>query len=365
MTATITALLQQFEDKDAPVRLSAAVVQFAQDEKFFHLAALKASRTAQLRRQVAAAGLPRVLLSANIAGLVGEVPGCSVQVLAQGFFHEQDAALRARKREHLAGAVVIINNNDVGQGEAQGHYADFYTQCDRTLFVGWDWDNHHWLGMSTFLAAHCDVYVPAHHENLYLLSRYNSNIAGPVYACSVQWPRALLARSLPRLIAGERSADPLGKHIPYGPFTFRNRVVNTLGQHYPSIGFSDRTFHVRTPEERLQEWAGHKMHWIVPVLNDVAIRIFDALITGGIPLVPETMRMLPPVRQIGRRHILFYGPDDIMDPRPLVARANALFDAGGADMIAERHRFALDHHHGETRLREIMACVNELFGREP
>ena len=52
MTATITALLQQIEDKDAPVRLSAAVVQFAQDEKFFHLAAAKASRTAQLRRQV-------------------------------------------------------------------------------------------------------------------------------------------------------------------------------------------------------------------------------------------------------------------------------------------------------------------------
>ena len=186
-----------------------------------------------------------------------------------------------------------------------------------------------------------------------------------MYCSTVQWSREFLARQLPQLITTERSNDPLGKHIPYGPFTFRNRVVSTLNQRYPSIGFSDRSFHVRTPEERLQEWAAHKVHWIVPVLNDVAIRIFDALITGGIAIVPESMRLLPPIRQIGRDHILFCGPDDIMNPGPLVARAQALFDAGGADKLAERHRYALDHHHGDQRMREIMGCVNELFGPQP
>ena len=75
------------------------------------------------------------------------------------------------------------------------------------------------------------------------------------------------------------------------------------------------------------------------------------------------MRLLPPIRQIGREHILFCGPEDIMNPKPLVARANALFDEGGADMIAQRHRYALDHHHGDQRMREIMGCVNGAFGQ--
>jgi hypothetical protein len=365
MNPTVTTLLQQIDDRDAPLRHSAENVSFSQAEKFFHLAALKGSRSAALRRHFATAGLTKVFLGANINGFGCTLPGSTVQYLSKGFFQEEDEAARERNRALIEDAVVIVNNNDVGHNNGMAGYADFYNRCDKTIFVAWDWDNHHWLSLSTFLASHCDLYAPAHHENLFLLSRYNAHIAGPVYCSTVQWSREFLARQLPQIITTERSNEPLGKHIPYAPFTYRNRVVSTLNQTYPSIGFSDRSFHVRTPEERLKEWMAHKVHWIVPVLNDVAIRIFDALITGGIPLVPESMRLLPPIHRIGRRNIEFYGPDDIMDPRPLVARANALFDAGGADMIAERQRYALDHHHGDRSMRDIMACVNELFGRQP
>ena len=363
MASSITSVFHTIEDKDLPVRQSAESIRFTQAEKFFHLAAVKGSRAARLRQHFSKVGLSKVFLSANINGFGCQLPGCTVQYLEKGFFQEGDEAARARKRAQLEGAVVIVNNNDVGLNNGTASYADFYTQCDKTIFVAWDWDNHHWLDLSLFLAAHSDIYAPAHHENLYLLSRYNGAIAGPVYCSTVQWTREFLAASLPQLITTPRSSDPLGKHIPYGPFSFRNRVVSTLSQHYPSIGFSDRTFHVRSPEERLQEWAAHKVHWIVPVLNDVAIRIFDALITGGIAIVPESMRHLPPIRQIGREHILFCGPDDIMNPKPIVARANALFDQGGVDMIAQRHRYALDHHHGDQRMREIMGFVAENFGQ--
>jgi hypothetical protein len=356
---TITQVFQQIDNRQLPVQQSQELVRFAQSDTFFHLAAMKQSRRQALKARFADQGFSRVILGANINGFGCQIPGSTVSYLEKGYFDEPDEAIRAEKRAHLQGAVVILNNNDVGQSQAQ--FADFYSQCDQTIFVAWDWDNHHWLDLSTFLAAHSDIYAPGHHENLYLLSRYNWATLGPVYCATVQWSRAFLSDNVARLVTTQRSNAPLGKHIPYAPFSYRNRVVSTLSQHYPSIGFSDRQFHARTPQERLDEWCAHKAHWIAPVLNDVAIRIFDALITGGIPLVPASMQFLPPLRDIPREYILFYTPDDIMNPKPLIERANALFDAAGADGIVSRHRFALAHHHGDQRMSQILSAVREVF----
>lgn len=253
-----------------------------------------------------------------------------------------------------------MNNNDVAQSGMQ-HYAEVYSTCNKTIFVAWDFDNHHWLELSTFLAAHSDLYLPAHHENLYLLSRYNWLTAGPVYASTIQWSRKFLTDHLAEMLTAERSDAPLGKHIHYPAFRFRAQVISTLNQYYPSIGFSDSTFHDRTTEDRLNEWYSHKSHWIVPVLNDVPIRIFDALVTGGIPIVPESLCFLPPVNEISRDHILFYGPQDIIDPRKIVAKATKLFDAGGVDKMVERHVYALNHHHSSTKILQILKYVNEAF----
>lgn len=356
---SIYTVFQAIENRTLPVQQSQELVKFAQHDTFFHLAALKHSRANALKAWFADKVLNRVILGANINGFGCQIPGCMVEYLEKGFFVEPDDAIRAEKRAHLEGAIVVVNNNDVGQAKAE--FADFYTQCDKTIFVAWDWDNHHWLDLSTFLAAHSDVYAPAHHENLYLLTRYNWATVGPVYCGTVQWSRVFLAGSIAKIVTTKRSNAPLGMHIPYAPFTYRNRVVSTLSQHYPTIGFSDRNFHVRTTDERLEEWYSHKVHWIAPVLNDVAIRIFDALSTGGIPVVPASMQFLPPIASINRYHIVFSTPDDIMNPKPLIERAVAMFDAGGVDGIVARHRYALDHHHGDQRMADVMAFVRERF----
>lgn len=361
----ILEAFQSIAQRDFPSRWSSDCMQHAQQEALFRLAALKQGRQRRLRDRLAAAwaekGPRRVCLSANLAGFDCRLPGVQVEVLDKGWFQTADATLRQQRIDHLAGAVVVVNNNDVGHNQGMAAYGDFYSRCEQAVFVAWDWDNHHWLELSTFLAAHSDVYAPAHHENLYLLSRYNPTLAGPVYCASVQWSRDFLAEHLPEILTAARSDAPLGKHIPYAPFAFRNRVVTTLGQRYPSIGFSDRSFHVRTPEERLAEWTAHKLHWIVPVLNDVPIRIFDALISGGIPVVPESLRHLAPVRELPREHVVFYGAQDVVDPTAVVARGVALFDRGGREGIAERHHLALNGHHGDQRVRQMLDVVVEQF----
>ena len=88
-------------------------------------------------------------------------------------------------------------------------------------------------------------------------------------------------------------------------------------------------------------------------MTDVAIRIFDALSPGEIPIVPEFIRYLPRVRSMDRRRILFYAPPDIITPHAIVEKGIDLFDSGGLDEIDARHRVALDNHHGDCSMAEL------------
>ncbi len=360
--SSVSQLFASLPDSVLPARHVREYVNNGQAEAFFHLAVAKDQRINLLKDHFSRFGLRKVYLSSNLAGFECSIGDIDVWVLEKNFFQEADPDRRTAKREQLRGCVVIVNNNDAGSAEERSAYELFYGECEATFFIAWDWDNHHWLDLSTFLAAHSDIYAPSHHENLYLLSRYNWLIAGPVYCSSVQWSRKYLTEHLPEMLVTKRSDEPLGMHIPYSQFSFRLQMISTLSQHYRTIGFSSHAFHVRTPEDRLAEWCSHKTHWIAPVLNDVPIRIFDALATGGIPIVPDSLRFLPPVSAISREFIAFYSPTDIVSPQACVARANGLFDRGGRDGIVARHRLALQSFHGDSSVRQMLGYAAEVLG---
>lgn len=338
------------------------VTAHGQQEAFFHLALHQSKRVADLCAYFEKRRVQSLFLGANINGFEFQSPGWNVTTVGTDFFLGADGISVAARKEELEGSIVILNNNDVARLGHGPVWSDFQALHDKTLFILWDWDNHHWLEHSVFCAAHSDLYVPAQHENLYLLSRYNWAIAGPVYAASVQWSRRFLTEHTGYLLGTHRSNAPLGRHVLYPAYPFRNSVVNTLSGHYPSIGFSLQNFHVRTPEDRLQEWSAHKLHWIMPVLNDIAIRIFDALITGGIPIVPASLQSLAPVNTFPREHVVFFPPEAILHPEDLVQTALARFDEGGLDQLLARHRFALEQHHGSSRIIEILGYAQDRFG---
>lgn len=359
MPVTIPELFNGLAHARLPLQLNNQWVQAAHEDVFFHLAALKAQRIERLRQHFSAHPVRKVLLGARLRNVGFTLQDLPVEVLEADFFRQPDDAQQSAKQARLDGCIVLLNNNDVGMNEATPLFADLYARCERTVFIAWDWDNHHWLDLSALLAAHTDVYAPAHHENLYPLSRFNAATMGPVYCGTEQWSRAYLTEHLGHLVTAERSDAPLGMHVPYSTFAYRNRVISTFNQHYASVGFSAPSFHQRTPAERLHEWAAHKSHVIAPVLNDVPIRLFDALATGGIPMVPESLRHLPPVSGIDREHIVFYGPQDIIAPQAVVARANALFDRGGREGIVIRHRIALEQFHASVRMSQMLQAAAE------
>jgi hypothetical protein len=337
------------------------IIDVFQDDIIFHLAYAKAQRKDFLKSIFSGKDKLTIFISDNIRNLSVESHDFNINYLGKLFFSENDPIEFEKKCEVLEGAVVIVNNNDAHmRGNAEG-YVRFFNRCTKTLFVIWDWDNHHWLSLSAVLAAHSDIYVPVHPENMYILSRFNSAIAAPVTSGVVQWTSAFLREKAGELLRFPRSNNPLGKHIMYPAFTYRNRMVATLRSHYASIDFSSHQFHALSQEQKLEEWGRHKVHWIIPTLNDLPIRTFDAFVTGGIPLLPESLRFIPCLADVHRNDIMFYTARDIVDPKPLVENACNVFDKCGEAGIIRRYYYGLSKHHGDLRITEIISYVLKTY----
>jgi hypothetical protein len=139
-------------------------------------------------------------------------------------------------------------------------------------------------------------------------------------------------------------------------------VIATLSSHSPDTLIRTDEFHGLPAESRWLEWVSHKVHWIVPVQDDLPIRFFDALITGGIPLIPATL--LDFVKSLGfAEHCDVYTPIDILKPDQLVSRVLKRFEREGPTGILRRYIAALESAHLESILSCIVHRVEEAITR--
>jgi len=363
MTALLRPILRAIVDAGFEARRGLESLRHYQHDAFRLLALEKERRSVALRAHFAGRHPRRWYVSHLYRHRETRLAGERTEVLPSDYFHASTAASAEEKARELDDCVVIVSNNDVASAEhGLAGFTDLFEAAHRTVFVGWDFDNHHWMSLSPTFAAYCDLYVPTHPENLYALSRFNPNLAAVVPAGTIQWSRELLASEEDRVVAEVRSELPLGMHIRYPQFARRNEVVDSLSARMPTIGWSTAEFHRRSDRDRLLEWIGFKSHWIVPVLNDVSLRVFDALVTGGVPIVPRSLRFQAGIAEIPEEFIVFYDNADVEDPEPVVERANRAFDECGDDGVRARHRYGLLHHHVDERLARIRAMTSRSFG---
>lgn len=254
-----------------------------------------------------------------------------------------------------AGSVFLLLNNDIGKDLAR--YIAFYEAHPQVLFVVWDWDSQHWIKMSALLAMHCDFYVSASSDNGFLLSHFNPHVLGPVFAGVHQWSRAFLLEHF-HLLTAPRAETPFGPHVHYAKYPKRSRTVAALARHFDSVHFADNQYKAKTDEDNLKEWAAYKSHWIVPVLGGVPIRVYNALITGGIPILPSFYRNVPEVAGLGSTP-LFYEVHDVLEPHALHAEANRRFESDGGGGLIDRVSTALATQHVDTRCERILQLLHD------
>lgn len=256
--------------------------------------------------------------------------------------------------------IYILNNNDIAQIGQK--YVGMFVNEPRAHVCIWDFDNHHDVAASVNFAMLSDFYVPCHPHNNETYAQVTKAMGRPVSAAVIQWSRAYLSEHRDRFLAATRDPEPLGRHILYPQFPERNAMLNTLNMHFRHVGPAARTYHDRTELDRLDEWAAHMSHWIIPVRGDLPIRVFDALITGGVPILPASLKDLPALAPL-QEHLFYFEPSDVEAPQAIVEAANAHFRMRGEAGVLARHEAAMAAGHVDTRVQEILAQIYRHLNR--
>lgn len=256
---------------------------------------------------------------------------------------------------------LVITTSNIFAEIGSSRMGSLSEKLPSTIFAVHDYDNHHWINNNIQVAIFSDVYVPAHQSDNLMASRVNSNIVGGIPCGSNQWSMDFILSFGKENLPIERSDSPLGKYYFYEKFIHRNKVVNTLSNSFAGIGFVGQDFHALSQEEKWREWSGHELHLIVPVLNDLPIRFFDALITGGIPLIPSGLKPFVDSLQIPEALYGTYGPLDILDPKKLFETQSERFKGLGLTGILERHNFAVDNFQIDAILGKIISESKRLY----
>ena len=310
----------------------------------------------------------RLLTYKNWAVVLDEVDWGDFEYIADDFFVDLEGENLTRKLAVFERAIVILPPYPPQAGannlQTLKQFSAFRQMCPNTLFLGWDWDNHFNLHISSVFAAASDLYFPTHLANEYELSRFCSH-KYHLPSSSYQWGRRFLTDNMALLLRHDRSDQAYGRFKHYGLFGYRNAVVTTLGAKLPGVSLVDdlADYHAASPVEKLESWTRHKCHWVVPTLNDVSTRIFDALITGGIVLIPEHFRSDSAIKTLHGSDCLFYTEGDILEPQAITAKAIANFDRDGHDGVLRRHRDALDHHNLDSRMKVMADTARAVLGR--
>jgi hypothetical protein len=256
-------------------------------------------------------------------------------------------------------SVFILLNNDVARHLQL--YIDFYNSNPNAIIVIWDWDSQHWVQMSAFLAMYSDFYVSATSENASILSHFSPNILGPVFACVHQWTRRFILENFDVLMK-ERLDTPLGMHVFYEKYVRRNRAIATVNKIFPTVSFAGNEYKVKNEIENFTEWANHKSHWIMPVMSGVPIRVYNALICGGIPLLPKFYQNLPEISILGCVP-LYYETSDLIEPKAINDMAIARFDGSGESGLIGRVCSAIANHHVDGRCQQIFYALEDAISK--
>jgi hypothetical protein len=249
-------------------------------------------------------------------------------------------------------SIVLLNNNDILKFGID-RYSKMYLENPASLFIVWDFDNHHWLPQSLQLCLLSDIYVPAHDENLYFISRLNEFFLSPIQCSSIQWSRKFLSESQDLIVSRNRQTGPLGVHKKYLQFKRRNALISKLNPHFPHVKLGGTDWEERSALIRLSEWASFKTHLIVPVRNDLPIRFFDALISGGIPIAPLSLSPMVP-EELQQYTIFYNNSEQLSHIKYCVKKGENLFDDLKSKGIVERHCQVINCWHIDVSVREIV-----------
>ncbi len=247
----------------------------------------------------------------------------------------------------------------------------------------WYFDNHiaHMNNFKTSISGDLNFLSHWLAVEKYLFNPY-APIVSHIPACSTQFMTDELINYLPKIKYIQRESKALFNYVIYDGAP-RTPLLADLCKHITDIAdfklmpASDRTRYWNLNRfERYQEWSAYKTTVILPIVNDLSTRVFDALSAGMVPIVPETIEDLNLVvspqlqSDLGIVRIKSYSIDEL---RRAINRAIEIFDFGGPHGIEKRVNYILNNGMLKHRISKLLQCVDDLgkggkrvvFGKGP
>ena len=241
-----------------------------------------------------------------------------------------------------------------------------------TLCAAWFWDNHHLYQESMHIAMLTDIFFPGHHYSSHYLKNEVSLDGGFVPMSSIAWTRQEVERAAGEALLAPRSNSLYGGYNSYAQFAHRDRLIEeVVAKVEDSVVFitehgtppERHRYNRLSPQERLSEWMRYKVCLCVSVDRDITMRMFDALLTGSIPLLIGRPDDLDQVISRDMQTLLPIIVVDSKDPEEAAAAYRSCvsaFDQGGPDGVLMRHCFARDNHMPKNRLTQMIGQVRML-----
>lgn len=250
---------------------------------------------------------------------------------------------------------------------------DLRDKITNEKIIAWMWDNHidAALPFHQRIVSLVDGYFAAHSRNVQLLSSRRAQYLGLLRIPTVQWDRNT-AHWLFVNQDGPRSDQLFGRYFAYDEAPDRDFLILEAAQAtrsralscLPANDSNRAAYFGRTSADRFGEWARFKCSLALPLNRDVSSRIFDALITGQIPIVPEwtdDLDMYVPRHEQELLPILRLKTPDPDEVARLLKLAIERFDQEGFQGAYRRHLFASLRHSAASALDDLLQRSSASF----
>jgi hypothetical protein len=241
-----------------------------------------------------------------------------------------------------------------------------------TLVANWFWDNHHLFASSMHAAMLSDINFHAHDYASSYLANELAETGGFAPLCPIFWTQAVVQQAATLSLLAERSDNLYGGYNSYPEFPARDialsRIMEGLPQHNIFItphGTSpdQHPFYGMSPLARLQEWMKYKVSLCMSFGANTAIRIFDCLLAGGIPLIvgrPADLDQIFSAQDMESLPVIVVETDDPIEVRRAYQLCLQRFDHDGPEGVMRRWQFTRSNHMPANRMASMVTRIRQL-----
>ncbi|MFM7526929.1 MAG: glycosyltransferase [Nodosilinea sp.] len=233
------------------------------------------------------------------------------------------------------------------------------------LLIVWLWDNQIEHSFNVRFAEQVDLTIPSQGFLAEILNNCYSMVLDSLPRCSSQWSLASIEEWFEQSKGQVRSNALFGCFFDAAWAIRRNRLIEQLKSHQINGNYwlgNAKNYLKIPPDQRWNQWITYQIAIYLPTTQELSSELFDALLCGLIPIVPEDVldldTVIDPALQT-ELPVIRFSEYSAAGVAAAYREAMARFEADGWAGMQRRHQFVATRHMGLHRLEGV---VERLIG---